>query len=90
MGIPKDIDSVVLIFRGQVFYESEAAIEVARQLQFPWYLAGAFRIIPLGWRNRIYRWIARNRYRWFGKRTTCRIPTKKEQRFFPGMEELDF
>jgi predicted DCC family thiol-disulfide oxidoreductase YuxK len=89
-SIPDEIDSVVLIYNGKVFYESDAALEIARLLPPPWKWAVVFKIVPVGLRNAIYRWIARNRYRWFGKKETCRVPTQEERKFFPGPNDLDF
>lgn len=71
--IPSEIDSVILLKDKQVFTESDAAIEIGKMLPVPWKWAGIFRIIPLKIRNSVYRWIARHRYRWFGKRTSCRV-----------------
>ena len=89
-SIPDEIDSVVLIHEEKVFYESDAALEIARLLSAPWKWAVVFKIVPPGWRNAVYRRIARNRYRWFGKKKECRIPTPEEQEFFPGPDDLDF
>lgn len=72
-NIPTESDSVILIKNKQVFMESEAAIEIGKRLPAPWKQAGILRIFPLKLRNRMYLWIARNRYRWFGKREQCRI-----------------
>lgn len=72
-NISKETDSVILIVENQVFLESEAAIEIARMLPAPWKWLTFFKIIPLKFRNMVYQWIARNRYRWFGKRNVCRI-----------------
>ncbi|HPF52572.1 MAG TPA: DCC1-like thiol-disulfide oxidoreductase family protein [Draconibacterium sp.] len=71
--IPEELDSVILLKEEIAFFESEAAIEIGKMLPVPWKWAGIFRIVPLKIRNGIYRWIARNRYRWFGKRDQCRI-----------------
>jgi predicted DCC family thiol-disulfide oxidoreductase YuxK len=87
-GLPEIPDSVALISNGNIYVESEAALEIARMLPFPWNFAGIFRIVPLRWRNSIYRWIARNRYRWFGRKSTCRIPAPEERRYFPEANEL--
>ncbi len=73
--IAPETDSVILIYQNRVYFESEAAIEIARMLPFPWKLGGIFRIIPKKIMDGLYRWIAKNRYRWFGKRNTCRITT---------------
>lgn len=90
ISIPDEIDSVVLIYEEKVFYESDAALEIARLLPIPWKWAVIFRIVPVGWRNAVYRWIARNRYRWFGKKQECRIPTPEERKFFPEPTDLNF
>lgn len=71
--IPHELDSIILISGKQVFIESDAAIEIARLLPVPWNWLSVFRIIPVKLRNRMYKWIAKNRYRWFGKREKCRI-----------------
>ena len=68
-------DSVVLIEDGVCYRESTAALRVARRLKGGWPLFYGFMIIPRPLRDIVYGWIARNRYRWFGKRDTCRIPT---------------
>ncbi len=71
--IPLDTDSVILIRNTKVFTESEAAIEIARMLPVPWKWLSILRFLPRRWRDGLYRWVARNRYRWFGKRENCRI-----------------
>ena len=78
--IPAETDSVILIKSNQVYFESDAAIEIAGMLSFPWKMAVIFRFIPKKMRDIIYRWVAKNRYRWFGKRDICRItdPSEKE------------
>ena len=87
---PEEIDSVILILREQVFYESDAALEIARLLPAPWKWAVIFKAVPVRRRNAVYRWIASNRYRWFGKRNECRLPSAEEQKFFPGTDDLKF
>lgn len=71
--IAPETDSVILIKNNVAFVESDAAIEIGKMLPIPWKWASVFRIIPKKIRDMIYRWIARNRYRWFGKRKTCRV-----------------
>ena len=77
--------SSVVLFREQVLYEnSEAIIRVISQLGRFWALFKIFLIVPTPLRDGAYRFIAKNRYRWFGKRDTCRLPTDSEkQRFLP-------
>lgn len=71
--IPQETDSVILIKKNEIFIESDSAIEISQLLPFPWNWAVAFKIIPKNWRDKTYRWVAKNRYRWFGKRSSCRI-----------------
>ena len=75
-------DSIVLLENGQEFFESDAALRIAKKLAFPWNLFYAGIIIPKSFRDFVYRWIAKNRYKIFGKRETCRIPTEQEQAKF--------
>ena len=70
-----DLESFVLIEDGQAHLRSTAALRVLRGLGFPWSLLYAFMIVPRPLRDAVYRWIARNRYRWFGKRDACMMPT---------------
>jgi predicted DCC family thiol-disulfide oxidoreductase YuxK len=71
---PAEPDSVVLLRNGVVYERSDAALHIALGLRAPWPLAFAAILIPRAWRDALYRWIARNRYRWFGRTQTCRIP----------------
>ena len=71
----QDYDSFILVKDGQLFQKSEAVLEVVRLLGGGWPLLYSFKIIPRAWRDWLYTKIAQNRYRWFGKRTQCRLPT---------------
>jgi predicted DCC family thiol-disulfide oxidoreductase YuxK len=72
---PQALDSVILVEGDRWYKESDAAFRIARSLPGAWKLLTAFRIIPRPLRDAMYRWIARNRYRWFGKAETCWLPT---------------
>ena len=80
--IPEHTDSVILIHLNKVYFESDAAIEISSLLPYPWKLGIIFQMIPKIIRDKIYKWVAKNRYRWFGKRETCRVPTPEEKEFF--------
>jgi len=67
-------DSIVYIENGQVFMKSTAALRIAKQLSGLWPACSIFTVIPLPIRNAVYNLIAKNRYRWFGKRESCMIP----------------
>lgn len=62
----------------------DASLEIYRRLGGMWHLLALFRHIPRSIRTPAYRVIARNRYRWFGRRDACRLPTAAERaRFLP-------
>ena len=63
----QDVNSIIFIVEDKVFIESDAIIEIAKQLSYPYKLLAAGSIISKKWRDAIYRWIAKNRYKWFGK-----------------------
>lgn len=75
-------DSVILFHNGVYYTESGAALMILKLLGFPWKICYVLIIIPGFVRNIVYRFIARNRYRWFGKRNECRIPTPAEKKKF--------
>lgn len=58
-----------------ISYKSSAALRIAIELGFPTYLMGLFFIIPAFIRNWVYDFIAKNRYKWYGKKEACMIPT---------------
>jgi predicted DCC family thiol-disulfide oxidoreductase YuxK len=66
---------VVLLRDGKLFTESDAAAEIARELDGPWRYLSLIRFVPKPLRDRAYRFIARNRYRWFGRQDVCLLPT---------------
>jgi predicted DCC family thiol-disulfide oxidoreductase YuxK len=72
----KNIDSVILYEpRVAYYYKSSAAIEIAGSLGGFWHFGTVFRIFPAGMRNYLYDYIAKNRYKWYGKKESCMIPT---------------
>jgi len=73
---PKNIDSIILYEPGVAYYyKSSAAIEIAKQLRGFWNLSTIFKIIPAFLRNPVYDYVAKNRYKWYGKQESCMIPT---------------
>jgi predicted DCC family thiol-disulfide oxidoreductase YuxK len=73
---PNNIDSIVLYEPGVAYYyKSSAALEIAKSLDGFFSLGIIFKIIPTGIRNHLYDYIAKNRYKWYGKRESCMIPT---------------
>ena len=68
-------DTVILVEEGRVYTGSTAALRIARGLRFPWPVAGVLLAIPRPLRDGIYAGVARRRYRWFGQREQCMVPT---------------
>ena len=68
-------ETMVFAHRGVVRVKSSAALAIARWLTFPWPLSSVWLVVPRPLRDIVYDWIARNRYRWFGKRDVCWLPT---------------
>ncbi len=80
-----DPDSIILIERGTLYEHSGAALRIARALGLPWSLAVLGFALPRFVRDALYRLIARNRYRWFGREESCRVPTPAlRARFLPS------
>lgn len=75
---PDSVSTVFLLEKGKLYKESTAALRLSRYLRFPFNLTYGFIIVPPFIRNPVYRLIARNRYRWFGQKDTCRIPSQEE------------
>jgi len=75
-------DSLVLVEDGKAYVRSDAALRIASQLRAPWSWMRASRIVPAGLRDSIYDWVARNRYRWFGRKDECPLPTPAQRARF--------
>jgi predicted DCC family thiol-disulfide oxidoreductase YuxK len=71
---PANPDTILLIDGDRVLRDSEAVIAIYTGLGWPWRIAGLGLLAPRVLRDPVYHWIARNRYRLFGKRDTCWVP----------------
>ena len=77
-------DTIIFEQKGVLYYRSGAALKMLYTIGGFWSVAVVFFIFPKFIRNTVYDFISKNRYRWFGKKETCRIPTKEERtRFLP-------
>lgn len=72
---PDNPESVVLVEDGRIYTHSDAVLRVLDRLGGGWKLLSAARILPRGLRDAAYRFVARNRYRWFGRQNECWLPT---------------
>lgn len=79
---PEYLDSLVLIEDEKIYFRSTAALRIAKKLPGLWPLFYALLILPSPIRDGAYNWIGRNRYRWFGKKNTCRLPSPEEKMKF--------
>ena len=76
-----NLDSLIFYKKGKIYIESSAALHIARSMNGLWPVLFIFIIVPKFIRDAVYRWVARNRYRWFGKRSICRIASPEEQSY---------
>lgn len=77
------VDSIILIDPGNAYYiKSTAALEIAKRMDGFYPILQIFLGLPVSLRDRIYDHIARNRYKWFGKREECKVPTQEEKKKF--------
>jgi predicted DCC family thiol-disulfide oxidoreductase YuxK len=78
----RDFDTIVLVENGRACTRSSAALRIARQLGGWWSLFTVLFAIPPFLRDAVYDIFASNRYRWFGKAETCRVPTPESRERF--------
>lgn len=78
------LDSVILVENGQAYTHSDVPLRVVQKLPGLWAILYIFVVIPKFIRDPIYNWIARNRYRWFGKRESCMLPRPEWKDRFLG------
>lgn len=71
---PTDPDTILLVEGDRVLRDSDAVLAIYVGLGWPWRAVGLASSLPTALRDRIYRWVARNRYRLFGRRDTCWVP----------------
>lgn len=75
-------DSFIYYENGKAFYRSTAALKVLKKLGGIWSLLYVFILVPAFIRNAVYDFIADNRYKWFGKFDSCKIPTPEQRALF--------
>ena len=75
---PEDPLSFLLVEDGKAYTDTDAIVRVLAGLGGVWKLAGLARVLPRPLRDRAYRWLARNRYRWFGRHDACHLPAPEQ------------
>lgn len=77
-GIDPDApDTIIVVFEDHVLRNSDAVLAIYAGLGWPWRAAIALKLMPRVFRDPLYRLIARNRYRLFGRRETCWVPSRE-------------
>jgi predicted DCC family thiol-disulfide oxidoreductase YuxK len=72
---PADLDTFMVLTGGRALVRSDAAIEVAARCGGAWKLIKVFQMAPRPTRDWVYSFVARHRYRWFGRKEACLVPT---------------
>ena len=73
-GLPGDYtESIILLKDEKLYFRSDAALMISKDLNFPWSVLHAFIVLPKFLRDPVYNFIARNRYKWFGKKDQCTL-----------------
>jgi predicted DCC family thiol-disulfide oxidoreductase YuxK len=79
------LKTVYVVHGGKVFKRSQAAFEIFRLLGYPWKAVSAFGVLPVSFTDMLYKFVARNRYKWFGKSNEVVKPDEKvKERFLAG------
>lgn len=71
---PANPETLIVVEGGRARRDSDAVLAIWSGLGWPWRALAAARIVPTALRDPLYRWVARNRYRLFGRRETCWLP----------------
>ncbi|MGM7634833.1 thiol-disulfide oxidoreductase DCC family protein [Bacillus sp. Hm123] len=80
--VPSNIDSLLLIDGDHCYHQSTAALRICKHLSGGWKLFYYLLIIPRPIRDKVYQWVAKNRYKWFGKKDHCVLPSPEIRKRF--------
>lgn len=75
---PLDPETLIVVEGERAWRDSDAVFAIWRGLGWPWQAGTILRVVPKALRDAAYRLVARNRYRWFGRRETCFVPTPEQ------------
>lgn len=73
-AVPDTLDSILVIDQHKVYNSLDAALQISKHLNGLWSYLYVLKVIPKPIRNVVYKFIAKNRYAWFGKKDSCMIP----------------
>lgn len=75
--LPDYLDSIAFLDHDQIYYKSDAVLRIARRTGGIFYLLLPAYLFPHNWRDKIYDYIASNRYTWFGRKQECDVPASE-------------
>jgi predicted DCC family thiol-disulfide oxidoreductase YuxK len=78
---PKDPESMIVVTGDRVQRDSDGVLAIYSGLGWPWRAMAVFALVPRFIRDPVYRWVARNRYRLFGRREMCFVPKPEHTRY---------
>jgi predicted DCC family thiol-disulfide oxidoreductase YuxK len=88
--IDPSLDSMILVEEGTYYTKSTAALKICKNLKGLWKVFSVLLVIPKPIRDFFYNIVARNRYKWFGKRESCKLPSPEERsRFLDERTEVN-
>ena len=80
----EEVNTLYFFEQGKLYDRSTAVLRMSRKMGFPWFLGYPYLLVPRFIRDFVYKIVARNRYNWFGRKDTCRLPTPEERAKFLG------
>lgn len=81
-GEDRDFETIIVSDKQSTYEYFDAILKIGKELGGIYSAVAIFRLLPRRWRHSMYIWIARNRFRWFGKRNTCYLPSEEEKERF--------
>ena len=81
-GVGQDFETIIITENQTTYQYFDAVLKIGKELGGIYRAIAIFRLLPRSWRHSLYLWIARNRFRWFGKRDTCYLPSAEEMERF--------
>ena len=81
-GENKIPETIIVTHNNSTYEYFDAILKIGNELGGVYKVVSLFKILPKSWRLSLYLWVAKNRYKWIGKRNSCYLPTPKEQHLF--------
>jgi len=81
-GEDKDFETIIVTDNRSTYEYFDAILKIGKELGGVYRTIAIFKLLPQKWRYSLYIWVARNRFRWFGKRDSCYLPSEEEKARF--------